>query len=57
VFGAEVNAACKLGEDIAKAWEVLVTEPVRESVYGWEFEKLDQCPAGTSGAFRLIYKI
>jgi hypothetical protein len=25
VFGAEVNAASKLGEDTAKAWEILVT--------------------------------
>lgn len=29
VFGAEVNAASKLGEDIAKANEVLVTQAAR----------------------------
>lgn len=55
VFGAEVNAACKLGEDTAKAWEILVTEPVRDAVRGWDFEKLEYCPPGTTGAYRLIY--
>jgi adenylate cyclase len=57
VFGAEVNAACKLGEDMAKAWDVLVTEPLRNSITGWNFEKLDKAPAGTSGAFRLMYEL
>jgi adenylate cyclase len=56
VFGAEVNAACKLGEDIAKAWEILVTDPVRDAVRGREFEKIDQCPPGTTGASRLVYE-
>lgn len=32
VFGAEVNAASKLGEDTAKAWEILVTENVKNEV-------------------------
>ena len=31
VWGAEVNAASKLGEDTAKAHEILVTEAARES--------------------------
>jgi adenylate cyclase len=57
VFGAEVNAACKLGEDIAKAWDILVTDPVRTAVSGRTFEKIDQCPAGTSGAYRLVYRL
>jgi adenylate cyclase len=55
VFGAEVNAACKLGEDTARAWQVLVTEPFRNAVEGGEFERLETCPSGTSGAFRLKY--
>jgi class 3 adenylate cyclase len=55
VFGAEVNAACKLGEDTAKSWEILVTEPVRDAVPGWKFEKLGEWPAGTTGAYRLLY--
>jgi adenylate cyclase len=56
VFGAEVNAACKLGEDTARAWHVLTTEPFRKEVHG-DFEKLETCPAGTSGAYRLRYEI
>lgn len=32
VFGAEVNAASKLGEDRAKAHEILITGAVRDSV-------------------------
>ena len=31
VFGAEVNAASKLGEDTAKAYEILVTRSVKEN--------------------------
>ena len=57
VFGAEVNAACKLGEDTARAWDIMVTEPLRNSVTGREFEKLDTAPAGTSGAYRLLYQL
>lgn len=57
VFGAEVNAACKLGEDTAKAWEILVTEPFRNSVPGGRFEKLDAYPSGTTGAYNLIYEL
>ena len=30
VFGYEVNLASKLGEDIAKPWEIVVTEAVKE---------------------------
>jgi adenylate cyclase len=57
VFGAEVNAACKLGEDIARAWEVLVTKPLSDAVEGWKFEPIDSVPAGTTGAMRLLYEI
>jgi adenylate cyclase len=44
VFGEEVNAASKLGEDKAKAWEILVTEAVREhasDLAGVEFKELE----------------
>lgn len=54
VFGAEVNAACKLGEDTAKAWDILVTEPFRNAVGEGKFEKIDTVPAGTTGAYRLV---
>ncbi len=32
VFGEEVNAASKLGEDIAKTGEIFVTEAVKENI-------------------------
>jgi len=32
VFGEQVNAASKLGEDTAKAWEILVTDSMKEQV-------------------------
>jgi adenylate cyclase len=59
VYGAEVNSASKLGEDVAKAWEILVTEAVRTeagSLDGLGFEPTDQAPAGQSRAFRVTYK-
>ena len=37
VWGAEVNAASKLGEDLAKGGEVLVTEPFRKGVAEEQF--------------------
>lgn len=57
VFGAEVNAASKLGEDIASAHEILVTGAVQEQIQGTEgvrFEKIDQVPPGAESAWRLI---
>lgn len=58
VFGAEVNAASKLGEDIAKSHEILVTKAVRdaaESLVGISFEAIEECPPGAEAAFRIIY--
>lgn len=60
VFGAEVNAASKLGEDTAEPWEILVTDATRKAVEGapdTEFERLDYAPYGTKAAFRLRYKL
>lgn len=54
VFGQEVNAASKLGEDTAKAGEILVTEAVRERAQempGIQFSLIDHAPPGTK-AFR-----
>lgn len=59
VFGAEVNAASKLGEDRARAWEILVTGDVEErcrDVGGVRFEPLDDPPAGARGAFRAVWR-
>jgi adenylate cyclase len=60
VFGPEVNAAAKLGEDTAKAWEILVTGAVKENASefpGVTFEKLDYTPPGAAEAFRVNYKL
>lgn len=58
VFGAEVNAASKLGEDTAKAGEILVTGAVREAVKlppGCSFVPIDFVPPGASAAYSLVY--
>lgn len=58
VFGAEVNAAAKLGEDTAKAHEILVTAAVRDAMadaLSFDFEALDVVPPGAHGAYRLRY--
>jgi class 3 adenylate cyclase len=57
VFGAEVNAASKLGEDIARAHEILVTKAVKDGAEaeGLEFEPIDEVPPGASAAFRVVY--
>lgn len=59
VFGAQVNAASRLGEDTAEAWEILVTEAVRDqagSIEGLAFEPLDHTPAGAKGAWRVVWQ-
>jgi class 3 adenylate cyclase len=58
VFGAEVNAASKLGEDTAKAGEILVTGAVREAVKlppGCSFVPIDFVPPGAKAAYSLVY--
>jgi len=58
VFGEEVNAASKLGEDTAKAGEILVTGAVRDAVKlppGCSFVPIDFVPPGAKAAFRLTY--
>lgn len=59
VFGAEVNAASKLGEDTAEAWEILVTENVKEradEIPGIGFLKLDETPPGATGAYKIVLR-
>ena len=60
VFGAEVNAAAKLGEDTARAHEILVTGAVRDAAAkggalpaGIAFEPIDAAPPGAREAFRV----
>jgi adenylate cyclase len=58
VFGAEVNAASKLGEDTAGPWEILITGGVRKNITlpaGTDVEPLDITPPGADSAFRLKY--
>lgn len=60
VFGSEVNAASKLGEDTAKAWEILVTDSVADNLKDLpdiSLEKVDTIPPGAKAAFKVIYKI
>lgn len=60
VFGAEVNAASKLGEDIARAGEILVTQAVRDEAGdfpGIGFEPIDEVPPGAKAAFRVRYSL
>ncbi len=58
VFGAEVNAASKLGEDVAKAKEILVTGAFREkcgNLPGIRFTPLADAPPGASSAYKVEY--
>lgn len=54
VFGAEVNAACMLGEDVSRAYEILVTEAVRGKVDEYRFDEIEECPPGAGKAYRLV---
>jgi len=56
VYGSEVNAAAKLGEDIAVENEILVTADVREAVQSaYRFEQIATIPPGAKAAFRLLW--
>ena len=57
-LGAEVNAASKLGEDTAKAGEILVTGAVAHACSATgkvTFELLPEAPPGAEQAFRVLY--
>ena len=59
VFGKEVNSASKLGEDTAKAGEVLVTQGVVDAVpstAGFRFSELVDMPAAVGKAYRFDYE-
>ncbi|MBN2495130.1 MAG: adenylate/guanylate cyclase domain-containing protein [Deltaproteobacteria bacterium] len=60
VFGAEVNAASKLGEDTAKPWEILVTGNMKEAMKSRQdisFEPIEEIPPGADAAFRVEYEL
>ena len=58
VFGAEVNAASKLGEDIAKESEILCTFNFLEAVNKLNkinFNEIDEIPPGAKKAYKINY--
>lgn len=58
VFGKEVNAASKLGEDIAKAGEILVTEGVQKnaaSKNSYVFEEIKEVTLSVGKAYKVKY--
>jgi class 3 adenylate cyclase len=58
VYGTEVNTACKLGEDTAKAHEILVSNAVAEAVRlpkNSYLTPLEELPEAWGKAFRLHY--
>lgn len=60
VFGSEVNAASKLGEDIAKAWEILVTDSFLQNIDEIDniyFDKIEVIPSGAKKAYKTIYDL
>lgn len=61
VYGAEVNASSKLGEDTAKAWEILVTDSAKKAADGKikdvEFAQITDIPPGAAAAFKVNYKL
>ncbi len=57
VFGAEVNAACKLGEDVAKQGETLVTGAFQQACKdfaGVAYQKLASAQAGADAAYKVL---
>jgi class 3 adenylate cyclase len=60
VFGAEVNASSKLGEDIAKEREILCTLNFMETVNkltNIDFMEIEEIPPGAKKAFKINYSI
>lgn len=57
-YGREVNAASKLGEDVARAGEILLTRGARDAagdLADCSYEPLDREVAGSPENFRLLY--
>ena len=58
IYGEEVNSACKLGEDTAKAHEILITGAVANAITlpkGAQLTPLKDGPPAISEAFQLDY--
>ncbi len=57
VYGSEVNFSSKLGEDTAKAGEILVTADFMEKctgLPGFSMVAIDDVPSGCKGAYKVI---
>jgi adenylate cyclase len=60
VFGQEVNAASKLGEDLAKAGEIFVTDAARVAsadLTGATFSPIADVVAGSATNHRVVYTL
>lgn len=57
VFGEEVNSASKLGEDVAKAREIYVTDSLKTALETspYRFTPAEDLPAGVKRGWKLIY--
>jgi class 3 adenylate cyclase len=56
VFGNEVNSACILGETFASAFDILVTDAVRQRAGDdLQFEEFPHVPPGAGKAWKLVY--
>lgn len=62
VYGAEVNAACKLGEESAKQGDILITHAVATQCKNMpalmpaiSFKKMQNTPAWLGDAYRVLY--
>lgn len=58
IFGREVNAASKLGEDTAKSGEILLTKAAVESageLSGLKMERIDASVGGSAENYRVLY--
>ncbi len=59
VYGSEVNFSSKLGEDTAKAGEILVTAAFYEKckgIPGFTMTAIDDVPSGCGGAYKAVAK-
>jgi class 3 adenylate cyclase len=59
VWGREVNGASKLGEDTAKAYEILVTQAAKDAVAdkpGLKFEDIGAGSFGGDSNYRVLYE-
>lgn len=60
VYGAEVNAASKLGEDLGKPWDILITQGVRDNIKDFPditFQEIEKVPSGAKKAYSMKYKL